>query len=622
MKIHYKNYHPKFDIWLDRSSDRIRPYGTDKFPVRRSRPAMLWSTSSAPVTTAIDQYPANYVIGKDNKTTSSSSIPGQNTNRVRYMDENRQRKIAELSEQYLSYQKALEDQNYTIYRVSGDGNCLFRAVSHQIYGDDSYHGIVRQKCMDYMESESAFFSQFVVGGMESFPIYLTAKRRDGCWGDDPEIEAICELYNRPAEIWAYDASRGARKLRTFHETTQPTSRLTSSSSLQVPSGYSYGDANSIPINRNQGGSQGNNSTPRNNNSSNNRNNQQENVDPADDDFELSGPPVMRLSYYGGGHYDSIVDRSHLTCTLRSRPGEYEERMIALSRRRCQQTTNRTINSNNVDSNVVDQVQRMTDIEATNQAALNLAIQESRRQQMNSEYDDLESCLALSLNSFYQAEGKPSSSSSSKVADFKGEDLKNLEMNSQDEALGLQGEVLKSIQAESERDYLDHVILKSLADTNQSKSLNDEEEQLLQATLLSSAKEIEEKFIQESKNASDQEMELALKLSSLSEEEALELALKESINHSQSNSSMQDTRHPNLSVLPNASTTPGSNNYAHLSEDELLQIAMQESLQSYQPPASTTSTQSSHQPEHAMMIYGDELDYDEELMRAIQESLRK
>ena len=41
--------------------------------------------------------------------------------------------------------------------------------------------------MDYMEVESDFFSQFVEGGRDSFPYYLSAKRRDACWGDDPEI---------------------------------------------------------------------------------------------------------------------------------------------------------------------------------------------------------------------------------------------------------------------------------------------------------------------------------------------------------------------------------------------------------------------------------------------------
>lgn len=100
----------------------------------------------------------------------------------------RTRRIGNLSEQYVRYSDALTKQGLTVVPVLGDGNCLFRAVAHQIYGDESYHAIVRAKCLDYMEVESDFFSQFVEGGKDMFPLYLQAKRTDACWGDDPEIE--------------------------------------------------------------------------------------------------------------------------------------------------------------------------------------------------------------------------------------------------------------------------------------------------------------------------------------------------------------------------------------------------------------------------------------------------
>lgn len=32
----------------------------------------------------------------------------------------------------------------------GDGNCLFRAVSLQVYGDPSMHLEIRRKCLDFM----------------------------------------------------------------------------------------------------------------------------------------------------------------------------------------------------------------------------------------------------------------------------------------------------------------------------------------------------------------------------------------------------------------------------------------------------------------------------------------
>lgn len=37
-----------------------------------------------------------------------------------------------------------------IKRSSGDGNCLFRSVSDQLYGDEKYHGEIRKLCMDYI----------------------------------------------------------------------------------------------------------------------------------------------------------------------------------------------------------------------------------------------------------------------------------------------------------------------------------------------------------------------------------------------------------------------------------------------------------------------------------------
>ncbi|GMF13133.1 unnamed protein product [Phytophthora lilii] len=90
-----------------------------------------------------------------------------------------------------------------IYDIEGDGNCLFRSVSHQVYGDDRHHALVRAACMDYMESEKEYFEPYVVGDMAAFMRYLRYKRRDGVWGDDPELQALCELYDRPAEVFAY-----------------------------------------------------------------------------------------------------------------------------------------------------------------------------------------------------------------------------------------------------------------------------------------------------------------------------------------------------------------------------------------------------------------------------------
>jgi hypothetical protein len=44
----------------------------------------------------------------------------------------------------------LKQRGLEIREQEGDGNCLFRAVSLQVYGDSSMHGQVRKQCMDFM----------------------------------------------------------------------------------------------------------------------------------------------------------------------------------------------------------------------------------------------------------------------------------------------------------------------------------------------------------------------------------------------------------------------------------------------------------------------------------------
>jgi hypothetical protein len=45
---------------------------------------------------------------------------------------------------------ALQKHGLEIREQDGDGNCLFRAISLQVYGDPSMHTDVRKQCMDFM----------------------------------------------------------------------------------------------------------------------------------------------------------------------------------------------------------------------------------------------------------------------------------------------------------------------------------------------------------------------------------------------------------------------------------------------------------------------------------------
>ena len=46
--------------------------------------------------------------------------------------------------------------------VPGDGNCLFRALSDQLYGEDARHAEIRTDVVDYIRSNREDFEPFLV----------------------------------------------------------------------------------------------------------------------------------------------------------------------------------------------------------------------------------------------------------------------------------------------------------------------------------------------------------------------------------------------------------------------------------------------------------------------------
>ncbi|OIT39330.1 PREDICTED: OTU domain-containing protein 5-like [Nicotiana attenuata] len=96
-----------------------------------------------------------------------------------------------------------------VKKMLEDGNCLFRAVADQVYGDSEAYDLVRQMCIDYMERERDHFSQFIT---EGFTSYCKRKRRDKVYGNNVEIQALSEMYNRPIHIYSYSIE----PMNTFH----------------------------------------------------------------------------------------------------------------------------------------------------------------------------------------------------------------------------------------------------------------------------------------------------------------------------------------------------------------------------------------------------------------------
>lgn len=91
--------------------------------------------------------------------------------------------------------------------IKGDGNCLFRSLSDQYYGDGGdRHAEVRKEIVSYMREHASFFALFVEGAGygETFDDYTNRMSKDGVYGDNAEIVAFSRRYNVNVVIYQND----------------------------------------------------------------------------------------------------------------------------------------------------------------------------------------------------------------------------------------------------------------------------------------------------------------------------------------------------------------------------------------------------------------------------------
>ena len=122
----------------------------------------------------------------------------------------------------LTFREQLQNKGLRIVTMRGDGNCLFRAVAHQIWGDPELHAMVRTMVCDFMLANRGDFAEVLgalVPGPNGFERYVSNMRRpcfqgSGEWGGDPEIRVMEEIFDRPFELW--DVERGADGPANIH----------------------------------------------------------------------------------------------------------------------------------------------------------------------------------------------------------------------------------------------------------------------------------------------------------------------------------------------------------------------------------------------------------------------
>uniref|UniRef100_A0A7S3QUC1 OTU domain-containing protein n=1 Tax=Dunaliella tertiolecta TaxID=3047 RepID=A0A7S3QUC1_DUNTE len=77
--------------------------------------------------------------------------------------------------------------------VKADGNCQFRALSDQLYGDPQHHKHVRHRVVGQLRSKQNLYAPFV-NNQPSYSAYVSEMSKPGTWGDNVILQAAADYF--------------------------------------------------------------------------------------------------------------------------------------------------------------------------------------------------------------------------------------------------------------------------------------------------------------------------------------------------------------------------------------------------------------------------------------------
>uniref|UniRef100_A0A5B6YX48 ubiquitinyl hydrolase 1 n=1 Tax=Davidia involucrata TaxID=16924 RepID=A0A5B6YX48_DAVIN len=102
--------------------------------------------------------------------------------------------IPNLNDASLDHQRLLERLNvYGLYevKVSGDGNCQFRALSDQMYKSPEYHKHVRKEVVKQLKDHNSLYEGYVP---MKYKHYYKKMAKSGEWGDHVTLQAAADKF--------------------------------------------------------------------------------------------------------------------------------------------------------------------------------------------------------------------------------------------------------------------------------------------------------------------------------------------------------------------------------------------------------------------------------------------
>jgi len=77
--------------------------------------------------------------------------------------------------------------------ISGDGNCLFRAIADQLEGNEELHEIYRAKTINHIMKNKDHYKMFLDDDTEDIEEYIKYMSMNTIWGSQLEINALATV---------------------------------------------------------------------------------------------------------------------------------------------------------------------------------------------------------------------------------------------------------------------------------------------------------------------------------------------------------------------------------------------------------------------------------------------
>ena len=91
----------------------------------------------------------------------------------------------------------LRDQNRSLYNVTADGNCMFRALAHQLCGSEEHQIQLRSMLLQVIQNNydtySRYWIQDMPWGIVTFDEHLNDLGIPGSWGTQVELQACSDV---------------------------------------------------------------------------------------------------------------------------------------------------------------------------------------------------------------------------------------------------------------------------------------------------------------------------------------------------------------------------------------------------------------------------------------------